>query len=141
MTTGLIGLSLAVVFTGCGAKGKQFSGFQLPEKGKGMVYVYRPSSFIGGGVYYDVKNQNNNNEVIGTLRNGGFFSKQMSPGKKILMAKTESTETVPVNVVANEIVCVKGGVSMGILVGRPDLVAVTNSTCEVEIKETSESYD
>ncbi len=141
ITTGIIGATLVIGFTGCGAKGKQFSGFKTPEKGKGMVYVYRPSSFIGGGVYYDVKNQNNNDEVIGTLRNGGFISKEMTPGKKTLWAKTEATSTVPVEVKANEIVCVKGGVGFGFLAGRPDLKNVDKSTCELEIKDTQESTD
>ena len=141
VTTGILGLSLVIGLTGCGAKGKQFSGFKTPEKGKGIVYVYRPSSFIGGGVYYEVKNKNNNDEVIGTLRNGGFISKQMLPGQKVLWAKTESTTTVPVTVKANEIVCVKGPVGMGFLVGRPDLKNIDKQTCKLEIKETQESIE
>lgn len=130
-----------LIFTGCGAKGKQFSGFQVPEEGKGMVYIYRPSSFVGGGVYYDIKNQNNNDEVIGTLRNGGYIAKQMTPGEKTLWAKTESTAQVVVNVKENDFVCVKGGVGIGFLVGRPQLNNVDKSICEVEIKDTQESFD
>ncbi len=141
ITTGIIGLTLTLGFTGCGAKGKQFSGFKTPEKGKGMVYVYRPSSFVGSAIYYDIKNKNNNDEVIGTLRNGGFISKQMLPGKKTLWAKTESEAMVEVVVKENEILCVKGGVNMGFLMGRPALKNVDKSTCEVEIKETNESSD
>ena len=141
ITIGIIGITLVIGFTGCGAKGKQFSGFKIPEKGKGMVYIYRPSSFIGGGVYYNVKNKNNDDEIIGTLRNGGFISKEMTPGKKTFWAKTEATDTVPVEVKADEVICVKGGVEFGFLVGRPNLRNVAKSTCEVEIKDTQESTD
>ncbi|MCD4757821.1 MAG: DUF2846 domain-containing protein [Arcobacteraceae bacterium] len=141
VTTGIIGVTLALGFTGCGAKGKQFMGFKTPTEGKGMVYVYRPSSFIGGGVYYDVKNKNNDDEVIGTLRNGGFISKEMTPGKKILWAKTEATSTVAVYVKENDIVCIQGTVNMGLLVGRPDLKNVDKAVCEIEIKDTQESIE
>jgi len=141
VTTGIIGVTLALGFTGCGAKGKQFTGFKTPTEGKGMVYVYRPSSFIGGGVYYDVKNKNNDDEVIGTLRNGGFISKEMTPGKKILWAKTEATSTVAVDVKENDIVCIQGTVNMGLLVGRPDLKNVDKAVCEIEIKDTQESIE
>ncbi len=141
ITTGILALGLVIGFTGCGAKGKQFSGFKIPEKGKGMVYVYRPSSFVGGAVYYDVKNKNNSDEVIGTLRNGGFISKEMTPGPKTLWAKTESTSTVPVIVKENEVVCVKGTVNMGFLVGRPQLDNIDNTTCQTEIKMTKESVE
>ena len=141
ITTVIVGAILIVGFSGCSAKGKQFSGFKTPEKGKGMVYVYRPSGFIGGGVYYDVKNQTNNDNIIGTLRNGGFIYKEMTPGKKILWAKTEAKHEVPVNVKENEIACIKGGVGFGIIVGRPELINVDKSICEVEIKETHASID
>ncbi len=141
IATGFIGITLVVGFTGCGAKGKQFSGFKTPSEGKGIVYVYRPSSFVGAGVYYDVKNKTNNDEVIGTLRNGGFISKEMTPGKKIIWAKTEATSTVTVDVKENDIVCVQGSVNMGLLVGRPDLKNVDKSVCEIEIKDTKESIE
>lgn len=128
-----------IIFTGCGAKGKQFSGFSVPSKGKGMVYIYRPSSFLGAGVYYDVKNENNNNEIIGTLRNGGYISKELTPGQKVIWAKTESTSKVMVNVIENDFVCVKGSVGIGFVVGRPKLQNVDKSICEAEIKDTQES--
>lgn len=141
ITTGIVGALLVVGLTGCGASGKQFSGFKTPEKGKGMVYIYRPSGFVGAGVYYDVKNETDNDHVIGTLRNGGFISQEMTPGKKVLWAKTEARHSIPVNVKENEIVCVKGGVGFGILIGRPELINVSKSICELEIKDTKESID
>lgn len=134
-----LGLFASLVLTGCGAKGKQFTEFEKPSEGKGMVYVYRPSSFVGSGVYYDVKNDENT--LVGTLRNGGFIFKEMEPGERTLSAKTEATETVQVVVKQNEIVCIRGGVRMGVLVGRPDLNTVSFNQCESEIKDTKASAE
>jgi hypothetical protein len=44
-----------LLFTGCGAKGQQFTEFAKPKPNEGLVYVYRPKSLVGGGVYYDIK--------------------------------------------------------------------------------------
>ena len=135
-TTTLAGIVFAVGLTGCGAKGQQFTEFKKPDANKGMVYVYRPSSFVGGGMYYDVHDKNDNNKVIGTLKNGGYIAKQMEPGKNVLWAKTEVTREVTVTVKENDFVCVRGKVGFGIVIGRPSLVNVNKETCEKEIKET-----
>lgn len=131
------------IFTGCGAKGEKFGSFKLPTENKSMLYVYRPSSFVGGGVYYDINvNKNNDNEIIGTLRNGGFIEKEILPTENVeVWAKTESKASVSLDMKPNEIYCVKGGVGVGFLVGRPNLEIVDKRLCEKEIIDTQRSFE
>jgi hypothetical protein len=140
---GLSSVAVAIVFTGCGAKGEQFKSFKTPAENKSMLYVYRPSSFVGGGVYYDVHaTTSSSDEIIGTLKNGGFIEKEMTPAENIeIWAKTESKSSVNLNIKTNEIYCVKGEVGMGLIVGRPYLSIIDKTICEKEIIETNRSYD
>lgn len=136
-------LGATFVFTGCGAKGEKFGNFKMPSENKSMLYVYRPSSFVGGGVYYDIHaNDNNKDEVIGTLRNGGFIEKEIAPTENVeIWAKTESKASVSLDMKPNETYCVKGGVGIGFLVGRPNLEIVDRALCEKEIIDTQRSFD
>jgi hypothetical protein len=115
----------------------------MPSENKSMLYVYRPSSFVGGGVYYDIHaNDNNKDEVIGTLRNGGFIEKEIAPTENVeIWAKTESKASVSLDMKPNETYCVKGGVGIGFLVGRPNLEIVDRALCEKEIIDTQRSFD
>tara|TARA_B100001063_G_scaffold223224_1_gene230278 strand:+ start:1110 stop:1562 length:453 start_codon:yes stop_codon:yes gene_type:complete len=136
-------LGATFIFTGCGAKGEKFGNFKMPSENKSMLYVYRPSSFVGGGVYYDIHaNDNNKDEVIGTLRNGGFIEKEMAPTENVeIWAKTESKASVSLDMKPNQTYCVKGGVGIGFLVGRPNLEIVDKTLCEKEIIDTQRSSD
>lgn len=136
-------ISATFIFTGCGAKGEKFGSFKMPSENKSMLYVYRPSSFVGGGVYYDIQvNKNNKDEIIGTLRNGGFIEKEIIPTENLeVWAKTESKASVSLDIKPNETYCVKGGVGVGFLVGRPNLEIVDKKLCEKEIIDTQRSFD
>jgi ethanolamine utilization microcompartment shell protein EutL len=98
----------------------------------GLVYVYRPSSFIGGGVSYDVKV---GETPITTLYNGGYFPYFSSPGEIEFWAKTESRSAVTLDVKAGETYFVKGTVGLGILVGRPHLMVMSPETAVAEITD------
>lgn len=139
----IVTISATFIFTGCGAKGEKFGSFKLPSENKSMLYVYRPSSFMGGGVYYDIHtNDNNKDEIIGTLRNGGFIEKEITPTENTeIWAKTESKASVSIDMKPNETYCVKGGVGIGFLVGRPNLEIVDKALCEKEIVNTERSFD
>jgi hypothetical protein len=140
---GLIGLSvggliLAISLSGCTGNGPQFTSVQQPKHGKGILYVYRPSSLMGAGMHYDVKV---NSHVIGSMDNGEYMSKELSHGQKVVSATTESTTTLPVNIQKGKMTCVRAGIGFGVLVGRPTLEHVDNNTCLKEIKDTVKSID
>ena len=139
----LVGISitgLLVMFglSGCTGNGPQFTAPQKASKGNGMLYVYRQSRFVGGGMHYDVKVDNH---IIGSMDNGEYIARELSPGTKTVSAKTEVTVTTPVVIQKNTMTCVKAGVGFGILVGRPTLKLVDNTTCLKEIKNTVKSVD
>jgi hypothetical protein len=105
-----------------------------PEAGKGMLYVYRPSSFIGGGVYYDIHDSAQNDKVLGTITSGSVVEAELPPGPREIWAKTEAKTTIPVTIQAGKTECIEAGVSMGILVGRPSLKKVSLEKCRQEVK-------
>lgn len=139
----VLGLTLGavVLFTGCGAKGQQFTGFAKPKENKGLVYVYRPSGFVGGGVYYDihVTNPSTPDFIAGELVNGGYVEVDVPTGENEIWGKTEAKSSVTLDIKSGDIHCVKGGVGVGFLVGRPSLEIVDLDKCKVEITETKKA--
>lgn len=131
-------LLVSIVFTGCGAKGQQFTNFNTPKADKGLIYVYRPSSFVGGGVFYDIHTTTKSNPdlIAGELVNGGFVEIDAPIGEVEVWGKTESKSSVTIDVKNQSIQCVKGGVGLGFVVGRPNLTIVDMETCKNEIKDT-----
>ncbi len=98
----------------------------------GLVYVYRPSAFMGGGVAYDVKVGDN---VVTTLYSGGYIPYFSKPGEVEFWARTESRSAVTVDVKPGGVYYVKGTVGVGFFVGRPHLSIVSTDLGEKEIAE------
>lgn len=139
---GLVFSASAVVFlSGCGASGQQFTQFATPKSDKALVYVYRPSSFVGGGVYYDihVTNTSTSDSIAGKLVNGSYLQIDLPAGENELWGKTESKSSVTLDAKKGETYCVKGGVGIGFIVGRPNLDIVDMTTCKIEIAETKQN--
>ena len=135
------GAVLAVlVFTGCGAKGAPFAGFTQPKENRGMIYIYRPTAFIGGGVYYDihVTTPTMGDFVVGELLNGGYIGVDVPTGQNEIWGETEAKASVTLTVQNGDTHCIRGGIGMGILVGRPRLEVVDLETCKAEIVNTQE---
>ncbi len=139
----VLGTAIAILFTGCGANGPQFTKMAEPKKDEGLVYIYRPSKFVGGGVYYrvNVTDKENENKVIGKLVNGSYLEHNSKKGEIEIWAETESKSSITLDVEAGKTYCVKGEVGIGFFVGRPHLSIVNNDLCEAEIKETKLSTE
>jgi len=117
----------------CAASGTPFQRISDIPKDKGLVYVYRPNSIMGGAIHYDVHAAND--EVVCDLIRNGYCFYYAKPGELELWGKTESKSTITVDVKAGQEHFVKGGISMGFLVGRPNFTAVDNKTALEEIAE------
>ena len=137
-TTLFLGACAAVLLSGCGAKGEQFKGFQNPSANNAMVYVYRPSKGVGGGVHYNAyANDGVADKLIGDIKNGGYANAEIPANKEVeIWAKTESKASVTIDTQDGETYCIKAGVGMGFFVGRPKLEKVDRQTCEAEIVNT-----
>lgn len=139
----IVGIFIGTIFlfTGCGAKGQQFAGFAKPKENRGLVYVYRPNGFVGGGVYYDihVTNSTTPDFIAGELVNGGYVEVDVPTGENEIWGKTEAKSSITLDVKNGDIHCVKGGVGVGFLVGRPNLEIVDSEKCKTEIVETKKA--
>ena len=139
---GLFFSASAILFlSGCGASGQQFSQFATPQPDKSIVYVYRPGSLFGSGVQYDihVTNPSNPDVIAGELVNGSYLKIDIPEGENELWGQTESKASVTLDIKKGETYCVKGGVGIGFILGRPNLDIVDMNTCKIEIAETKQN--
>lgn len=121
-----------LILSSCATLGPQFQKIETLSDDKGLVYIYRPSSFIGGGVSYDIKV---GETPITTLHNGGYYPYFSNPGEVEFWAKTESRSSVTLDVRPRQIYYIKGTVGVGFIVGRPHLMIVEPGVAEQEIAE------
>ena len=134
-----IGILATLILTGCGATGPKFQAIEIPQKSESLVYVYRPSAFMGAAMSFDihVKSKDGSDKVIGSLSNGSYIKYITKPKKVEFWAKTEAKSSLTLDMKANTMYCIKGEMGMGFLVGRPHLSIVENKLCQQELKETS----
>ena len=123
-------IATLMVLVGCSASGPRFQRVSPIPAGKGVVYVYRKSAFVGCGVYGTLKV---NDQPVTKVKNGGYYPCICTPGTVELSVSTETTNTATVDVAPASEHYVKTTVGMGILVGRLYLTEVMPSTGESEI--------
>lgn len=122
-----------ILLSGCATLGPAYQKADKGPDNTGLVYFYRPSGFVGGGVAYDIKTEDNN--VVTTLHNGGYFPYYAKQGEREFWARTESRSSVTIDVKPGSVHFVKGTVGVGFFVGRPHLIVVPNEIAEKEIVE------
>ena len=129
----LIMLGFLVNVSGCGPSlGPAFSRIEtVPEK-EGLVYIYRPAKFFGGGVYYDIRANGN---VINTFYQGGYYPYYANPGEIEFSAKTEASSSVTIDVKPGQVYYLRGTVGIGFFVGHPHLDVVSPEIGEKEIQD------
>lgn len=115
-------LALALVLAGCAATGPKFTEVEasMPtlQDGQGRIVFYRSSSMVGVAVQPDLKL---NDQVVGTSKPGSFFFVDRSAGRYTASARTEVESSVEFELRPGETVYVRSSITMGLLVGRPDL--------------------
>ena len=89
-----------------------------PAAGKAQVVFYRQSKFAGAAVGFKVRE----GEVeLGKLGNGNFFFIDVEPGAHEYVVHSEAKDILPLEVDAGEVYYVQGSLSIGVMVGRPNL--------------------
>jgi hypothetical protein len=74
-------LAAALLLTGCGASGEQFKvGALKPTAGRALVYVYRPSTFVGIA-NSEVAFLHLDGRRLARIRIGGYLAVPVSPGQ------------------------------------------------------------
>jgi hypothetical protein len=122
-------LLVGMLLSACGGRAPVFAPVAVPP-GKGVVYVYRPRNPMGGAVSYVVEA---NGTPLLRLRDGGYYPFFADPGTVIFSAKTEVMSQAALDVVAGGTHYVKGTVTMGAFVGRPNLQVVHPAIAPNEI--------
>lgn len=126
------GLILAAAFvTGCAtlpspdAMKAETAGFQLPklpEQGKAIVYVVRPSS-IGGLIRFNVfLNDQEEKSEMGFTRGGQYIHFNVPSGDHKIYSKAENWAETQVSVKPGEVVFIMQEPAMGIIMARNSLL-------------------
>lgn len=127
-------LLLAAALAGC-ASGPKFSEIKnsIPDLSpdQGRIYVYRPSAF-GAAIRPNIRF---NGTVVGEMVSRGFFFVDRVPGSYLVSAKTETEANVQVTLQANQTQYVKGSITLGIFVGRPQLELVDGTSALIELQD------
>jgi hypothetical protein len=118
-----------ILITGC-ATGPSFKKVETIPEAVGLVYIYRPMSPIGSGVSYEVRADG---VPLVTLLSGEYFVYYAQPGEVEFSARTESTSAITVDIKAGQTYYLKCTLSVGITVGRPQLVIVSPAIGESEV--------
>lgn len=88
---------VTAVLAGCASLGPPFMEEPSIPEGKALVYIYRPSSFVGSAISYLVTA---NDMPVVTLYNGGYFPYFTDPQTIRFWAKTESESFVIIEAAA-----------------------------------------
>jgi hypothetical protein len=131
------------LFAGCAslpspeAMKSEVAGFQipkLPESGKAIVYVVRPSS-LGGLVRFNVfLNDQEANSEMGFTRGSQYIYFNVPPGDHKIYSKAENWAETLVSVKAGDIIFVQQDTSMGIIMARNSLMKLEDIPGKYHVK-------
>lgn len=92
-----------------------------PKAGKGQVVFFRPGG-MGGAIKCTVREEG---KMVGRVGANRYYVIDAEPGVHTFTAKSEATDAVTVQVEADETAFVKCKITMGMMVGRPNLSPAT----------------
>ena len=95
-----------------------------PSGDMGSVVFFRPSKFVGGMVSFKVRE---GEQELGKLANGTYFVAQVPVGPHAFTVHSEAKDILNLEVERGETYYVEGSISMGVLVGRPNLAPSSES--------------
>lgn len=90
----------------------------IPPEGKGQIVFFRPSKFVGGAVGFKVRE---GQTELGKLRSGKYFVAAVEPGTHEYTVHSEAKDVLAMEVEPGETYYVQGTITMGVMVGRPNL--------------------
>ena len=98
-----------------------------PQAGKGQVVFFREKKFVGAAMSYKVRE---GEAELGKLSNGSYLVLEVEPGTHQYHMQGETKDVLTLDVEAGETYYVQGGISMGVLAGRPNLSPSDQSAFE-----------
>ena len=107
---------------------------RLPESGKAIVYVVRPSA-LGGLVRFNVfLNDQEANSEMGFTRASQYIYFSVPPGDHKIYSKAENWAETLVSVKAGDIIFIQQDVSMGIIMARNNLMKLEDLPGKYHVK-------
>ena len=134
----LMMIVVTALISGCASLGPKFESVSVIPDSQAVIYIYRPSRFVGGAVKPSVYD---GDKVITELVSGGYYPYFVNPGKVELWSKTESKSSVELVAEKGRTYFVRGTIGMGVFVGRPHLEVVPEKVGMEEIKECKRVMD
>lgn len=89
-----------------------------PTGDMGAIVFFRENRFVGGAISFKVRE---GDKELGTLSSGSYFVAQVLTGAHAYTVHSEAKDTLNLEVERGETYYIQGSISMGVLVGRPNL--------------------
>jgi hypothetical protein len=135
-------LALAVALTGCATTGAPSNkapaaapatqaavsppaSAAAPSGDKGTVVFFREKKFAGGAVSFKVRE---GEQELGKLSSGTYFVAAVPSGPHAFTVHSEAKDVLNLEVEPGETYYVQGSISMGLMVGRPNLAPSSEAT-------------
>ena len=103
---------------------------------QGVVVFFRPKNFMGGAIRFKVRE----GEIeLGKLTVGSYFAVALATGPHEFTVHSEAKDVLNIEVAPGEIYYVQGTITMGLLVGRPNIApsdAATFESMRAKLKES-----
>jgi uncharacterized protein DUF2846 len=89
-----------------------------PGSGMGTIVFFREKKFAGAAVSFKVRE---GEQELGKLSSGTYFIVQVKPGAHTYVVHSEAKDVFNLEVEPGETYYVRGSISMGVMVGHPNL--------------------
>jgi hypothetical protein len=130
----LILIAFLLGLTGCATLGPVYQKVEKVPENSGVVNIYRPSGFMGGGIAPNLYTDKGKTYLV-KVYPGGYFTYFAKPGEVDFSAATEAESSVTLDIEPGKIYYVKLTIGMGFFVGRPHLIIVPPEVGEKEIED------
>jgi hypothetical protein len=139
----VVTLALAVALTGCATTGAPSNkappaaapatqapisppaSAAAPGGDKGTVVFFREKKFAGAAVSFKVRE---GEQELGKLSSGTYFMASVPTGPHAFTVHSEAKDVLNLEVEPGETYYVQGSISMGLMVGRPNLAPSSEAT-------------
>ncbi|MCW7463135.1 DUF2846 domain-containing protein [Leptospira limi] len=101
------------------------------KKKKAVLYIYRPSLFMGSAISYTI--EDSNDKIYLNLRNGTYKAFFLDPGEISLSAETIGSASITIDIEEEQIYFLKGNVLAGPVIAKPFLTLVPTEVGQKEI--------
>ncbi len=136
-------ISVILLFAGCAtlpppaqmrAEVVDFKLPKLPEDGKAIVYVVRPSS-VGGLIRFNVFVDDKEAESeMGYTRGSQYIYFNLEPGEHQILSKAENWAEINLTAASGDIIFIQQEASMGILMARNSIFKLQDYEGKYHVK-------